>query len=346
MFSLKRALSYSDVSMVPNFAKTKSKSEVNLYMQYDQLPTPFDAIPLINAPMDTVCSVELCRYLNDNDFIVTIHRFFKTVEEQIAFFEECNFEYPERVFIAVGSIYKWKNWVKTLVDYAGQMELPFGILVDMANGGTIACVETVQYIRGRDSKINIMAGNVATRSSYDALADAGANMVRVGIGGGSICTTRLNTGFGVPVFTSVLACCEAKREGVYVIADGGIEHAGDMAKAMKVGADACMIGKLLAGTSMSGGEKLDDGTVVYNGAASRIARETLGDAKGSIEGVEGTIPVTHTTEDFLAEWCENLRSSVAYYGGCTNWKEFSRVKKFVEITSTGLTESGIRVNSI
>jgi IMP dehydrogenase len=342
MFSLKRALSYSDVSMVPRYSGTLSKSEVDLVVDYSQLPIPFEAIPVWNAPMDTVCSPELCGYLNENGYVTTIHRFFDSVGDQVDFYRKCNFKYPRRVFISVGSVHKWEDWIDNLLDMAED----FGILVDMANGDTKTCIDTVAYIRSRRTLKNIMAGNIATRSAYEHLAEAGANLVRVGVGGGSICTTRLKTGFGVPVFTSVLACCGAKIDGVYIIADGGIEHAGDMAKAMAVGADGCMLGKLLAGTSLSGGHKLDNGMVVYNGAASRDARSKLGEKNsGSIEGVEGQIPYTGTTEDFLGDWCENLRSAVSYYGGCRNWKDFSRTSKFVEITSTGLMESGIRVST-
>ena len=164
----------------------------------------------------------------------------------------------------------------------------------------------------------------------------------------SICSTRLNTGFGVPTLTSIFDCAKVK-DSAYLVADGGIESAGDICKAMAAGADMVMLGKMLAATSLSNGEKVDvDGQkfVRYSGMASKEANEKLKSKKSivSIEGVSGLIPYTGETEEVVQNIIGNLQSAVAYYAGCRNWKEFRRSVKMVEITQQGWEESKTRVN--
>jgi IMP dehydrogenase len=160
---------------------------------------------------------------------------------------------------------------------------------------------------------------------------------------------------GVPTLTTVLDCAKVK-DTAYLISDGGIETPGDICKAMAAGADMAMLGKMLAATSDSGGAKCDvDGNITeneseytyvqYSGMASKEAIRKLGSKKSSVsvEGVSGLIPYTGPTEDVVTGILGNMRSSVAYYGGCRSWDEFRRKIKIVEITSAGWNESLTRV---
>lgn len=360
MNDIRRVLSYNDVLLVPRNSELQHLTDADIKIKYNHsIPGySFTSPPIINAPMDKVVSPQLIHLMCTKFFMpTTIHRFFKSVEEQIAFCDAC---YPvidtPNCFVAVGIVEKWKEWIDKLNEYKDKHEYAFGILVDVANGDTKSCIDTVKYLKGNfSSTMNIMAGNVATRSGFARLQDAGANFIRVGIGGGSICSTRTTTGFGMPTLTSVFDCAKVK-ETAYLIADGGIETPGDICKAMAAGADMCMLGKMLASTNLSNGEKFDKDMnatnneeeykwVAYSGMASKEAIQKLGSKKSvvSVEGVSGLIPYTGTTNEVVSNIIGNLQSSVAYYAGCKNWDEFRRKVKIVEITTQGWGESLTRV---
>lgn len=367
MNDIRRVLSYNDVLLCPRNSELEHLSDANIRCCYDG----YEALPLINAPMDKVCTPELLTLLDYNDCFTTIHRWFDSVEDQIKFFESCDVD-PIRCFIAVGIVDKWKSWIDRLIEYQKENagENYFNFLVDVANGDTRSAIDTVSYIKSKSGDDTmIMAGNVATKSAFRRLQDVGANFIRVGIGGGSICSTRLNTGFGIPTLTSVMDCALVKN-GAYLVADGGIESSGDICKAMAAGADMVMLGKMLAATSLSNGEKLDSNFsptyicqrsgldyiepiipsmykwVRYSGMASKEANEKLKSKKSvvSIEGVSGLIPYTGETQEVVNNIIGNLQSAVAYYAGCTNWDDFRRSVKFLEISQQGWEESKTRVN--
>ena len=185
----------------------------------------------------------------------------------------------------------------------------------------------------------------------------------------SICSTRLNTGFGVPLFTSIADCAGSKNDGVMLIADGGIKHPGDIAKAIAAGADMCMLGKMLAGTNLAGGAcfdknkellpcKIDPTTNTvsfpfqlnedeicykgYHGMASKVARQGIM-SKASIEGVSGVVPYIGTTEDLLDNIKLNLQASLSY-NGSRNWAEFKKRVKIIRITNSSWEESKTHVS--
>lgn len=346
MNDIRRVLSYNDVLLCPRCSELEHLSDADIKVDCGYLSGVY---PIINAPMDKVCSVPLIKFMDDIGCATTIHRWFNSPEEQIKFFEECNIKNELKCFVSVGNVAKWQDWIEKLFEYRIKSDNYFNILVDVANGDTKSCVDTIEYIRKNGpASIQIMAGNVATKSGFRRLQEAGANFIRVGIGGGSICSTRLATGFGIPTLTSVMDCASVKDDA-YIVADGGIENSGDICKAMAAGADLVMVGKMLASTSLSNGEKVEvDGHkfVRYSGMASKEANEKLKSKKSvvSIEGVSGLIPYTGETEEVVKNIIANLQSAVAYYAGCRNWKEFKRSVKFLEITQQGWEESKTRVN--
>jgi len=344
---MREAFSCDDVLLVPRFSNLESRSECDVSLGSYSLP-------IISSPMDTVYSKELDRLLTKSNMIVTVHRYFKGFKEQIEAVGEASSN--DNRFFSVGSIPKSQEWIDGLLNLGIKH-----FLIDMAHGDSSACVRTIEYIK---SKIGdggkIIAGNVATKSGFRRLEEAGAWGVRVGLGSGSICSTRQNTGFGVPLLTSV-EDCELVRDSAYIIADGGMKYPGDIAKAIACGADFAMMGRMFASTDLGPGDCYDKNKELvcpyneidlgdnrskvaykhYRGMASSEAREGVL-KKASIEGVSGLVKYTGTTEDFVENLSLNMKASLSY-AGSVNWKEFKRNTKKMHISSASLAESGTHV---
>jgi len=224
------------------------------------------------------------------------------------------------------------------------------IVVDTAHGHSKGVLETVKKIRNEYPNLNIIAGNVATAEATKALIEAGANVVKVGIGPGSICTTRVVAGVGVPQITAVYDCAtEARKHGISIIADGGIKYSGDMVKALAAGGHAVMLGSLLAGTSESPGE-----TEIYQGRRFKVYRGMGSIAameKGSKdryfqednkkfvpEGIEGRTPYKGPLSETIYQLVGGIRSGMGYCG-TKNLQELRENTQFIRMTGAGLKES-------
>lgn len=229
------------------------------------------------------------------------------------------------------------------------------IVVDTAHGHSSRVLEAVRKVKARFPEIDVVAGNVATADATKALLDSGADAVKVGIGPGSICTTRVVTGAGVPQISAIIDCVKAaKRDGVPVIADGGIKFSGDIAKAIAAGADCVMIGSLFAGTEESPGEVIlfqgrnfksyrGMGSIgaMKRGSSDRYSQEgTVSDTKYVPEGIEGRVAYKGSVADMVTQLVGGLRSGMGYTG-CRNILELQTTARFVRITSAGLRESHV-----
>ncbi len=227
------------------------------------------------------------------------------------------------------------------------------LVVDTAHGHSRGVVEMVRRLKAEWPEMQVIAGNVATAEATTALAEAGADAVKVGIGPGSICTTRVVAGVGVPQFTAILECSRAGRAaGIPVIADGGIKYSGDAAKAIAAGAETVMVGSMLAGCEESPGETvLFEGRSfkVYHGMGSLAAmkkgskdRYFQADQEDSDklvpEGIEGRVPYKGGAASVLYQLSGGLRSSMGYCGA-KDIPAFQERARFTEITSAGLKES-------
>jgi IMP dehydrogenase len=224
------------------------------------------------------------------------------------------------------------------------------IVVDTAHGHSKGVIDTVRKIREAYPKLNIIAGNVATAEATRDLIEAGANIIKVGIGPGSICTTRVVAGVGVPQITAIYDCAtEARKYGVPIIADGGIKYSGDIVKAIAAGAHAVMLGSLLAGVSESPGE-----TEIYQGRRFKVYRG-MGSVgameKGSKdryfqedqkkfvpEGIEGRVPYKGPLADTIYQLVGGLRAGMGYCG-TKNLEELREKTQFIRMTGAGLRES-------
>jgi IMP dehydrogenase len=230
------------------------------------------------------------------------------------------------------------------------------LVIDTAHGHSKLVLDAVGRIKqAAGDAVQVIAGNIATKDAALALIDAGADGLKVGIGPGSICTTRIVAGVGVPQLTAILDCVEAAAKAeVPVIADGGIKFSGDLAKALAAGAECAMIGSLLAGTEEAPGE-----VILYQGRSYKSYRGmgSLGAmARGSAdryfqkdvqdqmkfvpEGIEGRVPYKGPVESILHQLIGGLRASMGYVGGRT-LKDFRERARFVKITAAGLRESHV-----
>src|ERR1700758_2103926 len=228
------------------------------------------------------------------------------------------------------------------------------VAVDSAHGHSDRVLEAVKTVKAKLPEIELLAGNIATFDGACELARAGADGIKVGIGPGSICTTRVVTGAGVPQITAIMECSRAARNsGVPLIADGGIKFSGDITKAIGAGASTVMIGGLFAGTEESPGE-----TILYQGrtfksyrgmgslgameagSADRYAQETADRGKSVPEGVEGRVPYKGPLGGLVEQLTGGLRSGMGYCGAA-NLRELQEHSRFVRITSAGLRESHV-----
>ena len=228
------------------------------------------------------------------------------------------------------------------------------LVVDTAHGHSDKVLSTVQEIK-KITKVDIIAGNVATKEATKALIDVGADCVKVGIGPGSICTTRIVAGIGVPQFSAILECAvEAKKAGIAVIGDGGIKYSGDIAKAIGAGAKAVMVGSLFAGTDESPGEVylfkgrsyksyrgMGSIGAMARGSADRYFQEEIKETMKLVpEGVEGRVPYKGPLEPIVHQLVGGLKSSMGYTGS-KDIENFQSRVEFVRITSAGLRESHV-----
>ena len=229
------------------------------------------------------------------------------------------------------------------------------IVVDTAHGHSSRVVDAVKAVKSKFPEIQIIAGNVATAEGTKALISAGVDAVKIGIGPGSICTTRVVTGAGVPQIMAITESVEAaKGSGVPIIADGGIKFSGDVAKAMAAGADSVMIGSLFAGTDEAPGEVIlfqgrnfksyrGMGSIgaMKKGSSDRYAQEgTVSDSKYVREGIEGRVAYKGSVAEMVTQLVGGLKSGMGYTG-CKSIEELHNNAKFVRITSAGLRESHV-----
>ena len=230
------------------------------------------------------------------------------------------------------------------------------LVIDIAHGHSDHVLEMVGKLKAQFPQVPVIAGNVATAEGVRELAQAGANAVKVGVGAGSICITRVVTGYGVPQLTAIAECTEAGQSlGVPIIADGGIRTSGDVAKAIAAGASTVMVGSLLAGTDESPGAAVVRGGRRYKvvrGMASlsaNVERKTIErqdrleeEEWGEIvpEGVEAVVPYRGKANDILHQLVGGLRSAMSYAGACSI-QEFWQNAEFIQITAAGKAESGV-----
>lgn len=334
-------LAYDDVLLLPNYSDvTPSKTETGT-----SLTNAISLkIPIVASPMDTVCDQVMALALGKLGGYGIIHRNM-SIEKQVG---QLTWVLKHKVNCgaAVGVGPDFAGRVKMLVK-AGVKE----ICVDSAHGHTRHVGEATKWIKDKFAEIEIISGNVATYEGAAFLFKMGAAAVKVGMGPGSICTTRIMSGMGVPQLSAVIDCVRAaKKFKGRIIADGGIKASGDIVKALAAGADAVMLGSLLAGTDEAPGKKIkikNQWFKAYRGMGSAAAMkhgsaERYGQAKTAKkfipEGVDGLIEYKGKLADVVYQLIGGLRAGMAYLGA-NNLAKLKTRAKFIQITSAAWAES-------
>ena len=350
-------LTFDDLLLLPGFTNFKRR-EVDLTMMLH--PTIKLTLPILASPMDTVTEDVMAIAIADAGGMGVIHRNLAP-EKQAAIVKKVKaMKASDRAIAAtdasghllcgaaVGAGEDMEERVKLLMKAGADV-----ICVDSGHGHSQFIIDIIHFIKKQSKSQVVMAGNVATFEGAAALIKAGADILRVGVGPGSICTTRVVTGMGVPQITAIMeAVRAAKGKKVSVVADGGIRQMGDMAKALGCGAHAVMLGGMLAGHEEAPGELIAVDGVKYKryqgmGSVSAMKRggaERYGQSKKTeekkliAEGVEGLVPAKGSVNDFLYQAGGALRSAFYYIGG-KNFAEFHKHARFIRITNAGLKES-------
>ena len=333
-YSNKPSLAFDDILLVPQHSDIASRKEIRLMSSIGSgIQSIVLRTPVIAAPMDTVCEWEMAVAIRNSGGIGIIHRYMP-IEKQVTMIKMAKANNA----ISGGSVGAKNDYLTDairLVEAGAKI-----ILVDTANGHSQYAVDAVKALRytfGYD--LHIMAGNVSTHEGFSALQDAGADSIRVGIGGGSACTTRIVSGHGMPTLQSIIDIRERfpYGSGASIIADGGIRNSGDAARALAAGANAVMLGGALAGTDESPGAVVD-GHKLFRGMASR---EAQADGRGSVSGVEGittTVPYRGSVESIVSEFRDGISSAMSYTG-VDNLADFATESMYTIITNSGIAES-------
>lgn len=337
------ALCFDDILLVPQRSSVPSRHSVNTSMIIGSGNRAISlSLPIIAAPMDTVCDRDMCLAISQAGGLGILHRYM-TYDDQV-WKSKTLVENNVGFGVAIASNNGFLDQAQRLYDVGVRL-----LLVDTANGHGKYAIDAVAALRDRFDDVHIMAGNVATADGFARLSAAGADSVRVGIGGGSACTTRIVSGHGAPTLASIMDCDRWLEEfgsnGIdtcSIIADGGIRNSGDMVKAFAAGAHAVMVGSMLAGTDEAPGTVFinEQGQHVkaFRGMASREAQK---DAIGNVsvaEGISTTIPYKGSVKNILDEIRGGLGSGCSY-SGCYNIFELSTMAKYVRVTAASLAES-------
>ena len=342
MINTTKTIAYDDVLLVPQYSDIESRSEIDIHADLGkQLVLN---VPVISSPMDTISELDMSVAMAYAGGCSIIHRY-NTIQEQMNIVRQ----FKEKsapggvVGAAIGVSGDFMNRAAVLravgVDF---------LCVDVAHGHHALMEKALKALRdGFGEEFHLMAGNVATLKGIDDLADWGADSVRCNIGGGSICSPRVQTGHGLPGLQTIIECSKTDRD-VAIIADGGIKNSGDIVKALAAGADAVMVGSLLAGTTETPGKVIEDKDghrwKFYRGMASKEAQVGWRGKYSSHEGISTTVPFRGPVLKVLEDVQRGIRSGLSY-SGARSIKELQSKAEFVVQTSSGLSESRTHITA-
>ena len=325
------AITFDDVLLIPAYNHHESRRIVETGMTDKSGKLKLE-LPILTANMDTVTEDAMADFIGKRGGIGVLHRF-SSVEENVAMLRRCRFP----AFVSVGTAESEMERVEALRDAGASY-----FCVDVAHGHAQYVGKMIKRMRQMLPNECIMAGNVATYAGADYLASVHADIIKVGIGPGSVCTTRIKTGFGVPQLTAISECARADRS---IVADGGIRTPGDVVKALAFGADFVMIGGMLAGTRPTPGDPIQDESgkawKVYRGMASReVAEDHLGGLTDwkTAEGISTKVPYREDEDQIIADIVGGLRSGMTYAGANTI-RELQRKLDYRIITPAARIES-------
>lgn len=328
-----KGYTYDDVLIIPSRSDMRSRRDPDLSSSLTRTRTI--QLPFISANMDTITEAPMAIAMDQLGGFGIIHRFM-TVEEQVVEVKKVKAAGAKIVGASIGVNEDSKDRAHALVEAGANI-----LTIDIAHGHSVQMLETLAWLKSEFPKVEVIAGNVATPEGTLDLIDAGADAIKVGIGPGSMCTTRIITGCGVPQLTAVAMCAQvAKQKNVPIIADGGIKSSGDIVKALAAGASTVMLGSILAGTIETPG-LIQHGKKQYRGMASRAAQDSW---RGGVptgmapEGESTSVPIKGHLSDVIGELAGGLRSGMTYINA-SKVSEIDAKARFMEMTAMGYQES-------
>ena len=334
--NLPLGLSYDDVLLIPQLSNITSRSDVDLSTQIT--PKVKLMVPLISSNMSSITDVRFAIALGKLGGLGVLPRFMpKDVEAEMV--EKVK---KENVLVGAAVGVKEKGFERAKLLVSAGVDI---LILDVAHGHMLQTIEATKALKQMfGSKVDIISGNVATYEAAKDLFLAGADSVKVGIGPGSTCITRIETGCGVPQITAMLECTKAARAyHKTLICDGGMKNSGDVVKALAAGASAVMTGHLFAGLAETAGQiiiKNGKKYKEYNGSTSLTEKSRQSpNAVKHVEGVESLVPYKGCLKDSIEKWIANIRSGYSYCGA-KNIPELWQKAKFIRITPAGMRESG------
>jgi len=334
---MREALSFDDVLLVPKCSDIESRKHIDIGNHLDDNITL--SLPVISSPMDTVTQSKMAIAMREAGGLGIIHRY-NSIEKQVDLVLSAQWNGVPIAGAAIGATGDFEERACALYDAGVSV-----ICIDVAHGHHCVVKKALQTLRETfGASLHIMAGNVATLEGFNDLADWGATSIRVGIGGGSICSTRQQTGHGIPTFQSILDCAQSDRDAK-LIADGGIKTNGDIVKALAAGADFVILGSMLAGTTEAPGEIFQSKNKkykVYRGMASKAAQDEWRGKSSAPEGISTTIPFKGDVKTILDNMRGNIQSGFAYTGAkCI--EELWMKADFIKQTSAAQVESSTHI---
>jgi IMP dehydrogenase len=369
------AYTFDDLQIVPKYSKVLSRSDCELTTNISHEPFFKIGIPIVSSPMDTVTEHEMAYKLWQLGGVGFIHRFM-TIQEQVdqvdLLRKKIRDDYIERHLmpyavtdsspqVGIGTrisdqdLYAMQQLVAVSIgitgDYFQRAQKLFDrgvkvFLFDVAHGHHLLLKRAVMKLRKKyGNTITIIGGNIATANAAKDLIEWGVDVLRVGIGNGSLCETRIRAGVGIPQATSIADVARVARGKATIIADGGIRTPGDAAKAIGLGADMVMLGSLLAGTKETPGRLIRVGNFPneqlfkqYRGSASQSSKLDRGEEDSNVEGNSKIIPYKGKVKRIIDAITDGLKSAMSYVGA-ENIEEFRKNIEFVQVTQAGQIEA-------
>jgi len=343
MVSIKESLTFDDVLLLPQYSNILP-SETNITLQLTKKINL--KVPFLSSAMDTVTESKMAIAIAKEGGIGIIHRNLNIKDQT----KEILKVKKKKLFVgaAVGTTNEDVDRVRSLINNGCDL-----IVIDTAHGHSERVLNTLLKLKKINNKIPICVGNIATGEAAIKLYNSGADIIKVGIGPGSICTTRMVSGIGVPQISAIMNVKKAlKNKKIKIISDGGIKFSGDIAKALAAGADAIMMGSIFAGTEESPGKKFKINGKFYkqyrgmgsigamsSGSANRYFQRNFKDKSKYVpEGVEGRVEYKGNVSKIIYQLQGGLRSSMGYIGA-SDLNQIKKNAKFIKITKAGFYES-------
>ena len=334
------ALCFDDVLLQLQYSEIESRSEVDISPQVslNKFSLPLRS-PIVASPMDTVTNAIVAKTLNENGGFAVLHRY-NTIDRQLYEFNQVtnNTINPASVNVccAIPATGDYLRRVWELHDAGCNI-----FCIDVAHGHHILVKNALKALRSEFGvEIHLMTGNVSTLEAFNDLSDWGASSIRVGVGGGSACSTRIQTGHGLPTLQSIIDCAKTDRDAL-LIADGGIRNSGDIVKALAFGADLVMLGGMLSGHAESPGEVFyvnGERRKTFRGMASKEAQEDWRGKSNGTEGISTTVPFRGQLCDTLQDLHNGIRSGFSY-SGARNVNELRAKMKYSVVSTNTVAEN-------